>query len=310
MVVSQVLLQSFLNFAGRANVVFADDLDVKRLDVWAGASDSVEFADSALAVAAHLDVDLQVDFGGIEAGLRLVDGAATDGVAVVGALAVVTEVDDGHHGAVRIDVGLDELVSDGVVAVLAALVLKAGLVVDLGGSLSRGEHFGNGKALDVGTGDGWEADALLSALVRAKLAHLLVVLAVQGAVGLESLCVGLEVVLEEGPTSSNGSCRVEGRDWLVGCRLVKQRSRGSGGSDRVLDRVDNDRAGRVDGLGHAGDPQDGIGDTAAIDHDPIDLSHIVGEVVAAVVVLVGAHRNDCVLRSWEDIRYLDWLVGR
>lgn len=60
------------------------------------------------------------------------------------------------------------------------------------------------------------------ALVRAKLADLVVVLAAQGAIGLKSLCIGLDMVLEEGPVGSNGGCRVEDRDGLVGRRLVRQ----------------------------------------------------------------------------------------
>lgn len=171
------------NLLGSAEVVFANDLDVQRLDAGAVARKTAEFMASALLVAGLLDVDLQADFGGVESGFGLPGGTATDGLAVVSADFVVAEVNGGHHGAVLPDVGLDEAVGERVVAVLAALVLDAVLAEDLTRGLLGCELSGGDEAVDVGASDGGQlherSSIFAGGLVRPQLAHLPLVLSAQ-----------------------------------------------------------------------------------------------------------------------------------
>lgn len=299
-----VVLQDPRNLMRSLLVVLADDLDAERPEHRAVLRNTAELDESALPVARHLNPDLEIDLLAVESRLRLVDSAATDGVAVVGALLVVSEVDDGHHGAVRPDVCLDEGVGEGVVAVLAALVRQAFLVEDLRGCLLGGELPGGGQALGVGASDlgevGESGGVLCGGLVGPQLADLLVVLFAQGAVGFDGLSVGTGELLEGSPLGRDGRPGVEGRDGQVDSRPVDSRNLSQGvGSSIGWEGDASERGGsdgrllaRDDGLGHPGYLQDRVADPAAVDGDTVHDDDIVAEGAGAVVVLVGTHGRD------------------
>lgn len=274
------------------------------------ARDAAELPESALLVAGHLDPDLKVDLGAVFARLRLVDGTATDGVPVVGALLVVSEVDLRHHDAVAPDIRLDEVVGAGVVAVLTALVHEAFLAEDLPRCLLGRQLFGGSEALSVGASDlgesGENSGILLGGLVRPQLAHLLLVHSARGTVGLLGLSVGTALLLEGSaaglPVGLDSRPGVEGRDGLVLAWLVGERdlsrfdgssiSWHSAASERERFGSNGRLLGREDGLGHPGYPQNRVGDLAAVNHLVAHLSDIPAEIASAVVVFVGTHGRD------------------
>lgn len=212
----EIIAQDLRDLLRRAQVVLADDLDLQRPDARAVARDAAEFAESTLLVAAHFDVELQPDAGAVESRFGLVDGAATEGGAVVGARFVVSEVDDGRHGAVAPDIGFDQTVGERVVAVLAALVVEALLAMDESRCLLGCEDPRSGKALGVGASDlgklGEMSGDLPGGLVGPQLAHLLDVMFAQETIGLDGLGVGSGDVPEDSPTSSDSGPCIEGRD--------------------------------------------------------------------------------------------------
>ena len=299
--------QDLANLARRLQIVLADDLDAKRPEHRAVARDAAELPESAGLVAGLLGPDLQVDLLAVESRLRLVDSTTTDGVAVVGALLVVSEVDDGHHGAVRQDVCLDEVVGEGVGAVLAALVDQALLAVDLRRGLLRGELLGGGEALGVGASDlgeeGESGGVLLGGLVGPQLAQLLDVLLAHSTVGLEGIPVGTECLAEGRPADGgDGRPGIEGRDGQIDSRADEERvvnqcdgssiSWDGGDGESEWGGSDGRLLCRGDALGHPGGLQDRVGDPAAVDKHTVLLDDIVGEAVGAVVVLVGTHGRD------------------
>lgn len=321
--------QDLRNVARSLRVVLAEDLDAKRLELRAVLRNTVELPESALVVAGHLGPDLQRDLGAVESRLGLVDSSAANGVAVVGALLVVSEVDGGHHGAVAPDVCLDQGVGKGVVAVLAALVDQALLAEDLRRGLLRGELAGGGQAVGVGASDlgdlGESSGVLLGGLVGPQLAHLLVVRFARSTVGLDGRSVAKALLPVGSPVGLDSRPGVEGRDGQTESRSVSERDLsqcvgssigrvGDASESGVRERdvcqwvgssiswlsgtsergggSDGRLLGRDDARRHPFDPPDRVGDRAAVDHNTIDLDYIVGEGVGTVVVLVGTHGRD------------------
>jgi hypothetical protein len=212
----EVAFQDALDLACDLVVIFADDFDVQRAHARAAARDAPELAESALDVAGQLDIELQAHVGGFEADLGLEDGAAAQGVAVEAASLVVSQVDARHDGAVRADVGFDQLVRAGVVAVLTALVHNALVGEHLGGCEGGGELLGSGKALCVGASDlGQLGESKGLLLVRALLAELLDALAARGAARLDGGLIVIGQLSKAGLQSPNGGLCVPGRDGQV-----------------------------------------------------------------------------------------------
>lgn len=94
---------------------------------------------------------------------------------------------------------------------------------------------------------------------------------------------------EDVPAGSDGGPGVESRDGLVDSRLVRLRDGSQRDGSSTGQRDGSGESRLLDRLGHAGDPQDGVDDTGAVDHSTALLNDIVADVVAAVVVLVGTH---------------------